>query len=96
MVLGNPFRVRPQSRYSRPDWDLIGKAFLDVGRAENADRQPFERDETLIGAGLGVEMLVGRNFNLRVDWGVVLREIEEPQRVTTGSSRVHFVVTLIF
>lgn len=96
MVFGNPFRVRPHTRYARPDLDVIAKAFLDVGRAENEDRQPFESDETLIGAGVGLEILVGRNINLRLDFGVPLREIEEPTQVTTGSSRLHFVVTVIF
>lgn len=96
LVFGNPFRFRPQTRYARPDFDVIAKAFLDVGRAENADRQSFESDETLIGAGYGIELLVGRNLNLRLDWGVALRDTEEPSRVTSGSSRVHFVVTLLF
>lgn len=95
-IFGQPFRARPQTRYARPDWDLIGKAFLDVGRAENEDRLPFETDETLIGAGVGVELLVGRNINLRLDYGVALREVEEPTHVTAGSSRVHFVVTLLY
>lgn len=96
MVFGNPFRVRPHTRYARPDLDVIAKAFLDVGRAENQDRQPFETDETLIGAGVGLEMLVGRNINLRLDFGVALREIEEPTQVTAGSTRLHFVFTLLF
>ncbi len=96
IVFGNPFRVRPHTRYARPDLDVIAKAFLDVGRAENEDRLPFERDETLIGAGVGLEMLVGRNMNLRVDFGVVLSEIEAPTQVNAGSSRLHFVLTLLF
>lgn len=96
MVFGNPFRVRPHTRYARPDLDVIAKAFLDVGRAENEDRLPFENDETLIGAGVGLEMLVGRNINLRLDFGVALNEIEEPTQVTPGSSRLHFVFTLLF
>lgn len=95
-VFGSPFRMRPQTRYARPDWDLIGKVFLDAGTAENADRQPFESDETLISTGLGIELFVGKNINLRVDWGVVLSEVEEPTHVTPGSSRVHFVVTVLF
>ncbi|MBL9105011.1 MAG: hypothetical protein JNL82_28960, partial [Myxococcales bacterium] len=96
MVFGNPFRVRPHTRYARPDLDVIAKAFLDVGRAENQDRLPFETDETLIGAGVGLEMLVGRNINLRLDFGVALNEIEEPTQVTPGSSRLHFVFTILF
>jgi hemolysin activation/secretion protein len=95
-AFGQVFRLRPQTRYGRPDWDLITKAFIDFGRAEQEDRLSFETNETLIGAGVGVELLVGRNINMRLDWGVALEEVEQPTRVTPGSSRVHFVVTLVF
>ncbi|MDX2115510.1 MAG: ShlB/FhaC/HecB family hemolysin secretion/activation protein [Planctomycetota bacterium] len=95
-IFGKAFRFRPQTRYARPDWDLIGKMFIDAGFAASNDRLSFEDDETLVGTGLGVEFLIGRNFNLRVDWGVALSEVEQPTRVTPGSSRVHFVVTLLF
>lgn len=93
---GAPFRLRPQTRYARPDWDLVLKTFIDVARTENEDRLPFETDETLIGTGVGLDLLVGRNFSLRVDWGVALEEVEQPTRVTEGSNRWHFSVTLLY
>lgn len=95
-LFGEDFRLRPQTRYVRPDWDLIGKAFLDVGRAENNDPFSFEEDETLLGTGVGLELLVGRNLNIRGDFGVALEEVEQPTRVTPGSSRFHFSITILF
>lgn len=95
-LFGEDFRLRPQTRYVRPDWDLIGKAFLDVGRAENNDPYSFEEDQTLLGTGVGLELLVGRNLNIRGDFGVALEEVEQPTRVSTGSSRFHFSITILF
>jgi hemolysin activation/secretion protein len=95
-LFGEDFRLRPQTRYVRPDWDLIGKVFLDAGRAENNDSFTFEQDETLLGTGVGLELLLGRNLNIRGDFGVALEEVETPTRVTAGSSRLHFSITVLF
>jgi len=91
---GKPFRYRPQQPYGRADWDLVLKGFIDAGRAQNNNRKSFENDETLIGAGVGIEFLYRRNLTLRVDWGFVLDEIEN--RAEVGDNRVHFVGTILF
>ena len=47
-LFGQPFRYAPQYVYGRPDWDLILKAFVDVGFVEINDPLFFEvDDETL-------------------------------------------------
>jgi hemolysin activation/secretion protein len=88
-----PFRVRPGANYARPDWDLIFRTFLDVARTINADRLNFERDETLASTGLGFELQIRRNVNLRVDWGIALKET---RATNTGDSRLHFLATILF
>ncbi len=91
--LGEPFKVRPQRTWGRPDWDLVLKGFLDVGRARNSDGLSFEPDETLVGAGLGAEFLFKRNVVVSVDWGVAL---EDTSNVESGDSEVHFILTLLY
>lgn len=91
---GKPFRSRPQQPYGRADWDLVLKGFFDIGRTINSDRKSFESDETLIGAGVGVEFLFRRNLTLRLDWGFVLDEIEN--KADAGDNRLHFVGTILF
>lgn len=92
-----PFRARPQQWLSRPDWDLIFRAFIDAGIAENIDKEAFETDTTLVGAGIGVELALKRNINVRVDWGFALHDEETADdAVTSGSSQVHLVFTLVF
>jgi len=91
---GKPFRSRPQQPYGRADWDLILKGFFDIGRTINSDRKSYESDETLIGAGVGIEFQFRRNLTLRVDWGFVLDAIENKAEV--GDNRVHFVGTILF
>lgn len=93
-LFGSTFRYKPQQPYGRADWDLVLKGFLDIGRAVNSNRESFERDNTLIGTGVGAELLFKRNFSLRIDWGVALDEIEDT--VSAGSNRFHIVGTLLF
>lgn len=91
------FRFRPTEPWGSADWDLIFRAFMDVGRVVNSDRKVFEQDETLIGAGLGLELQVLRYLNARVDWGFVLQDIKLPgEDVEVGDNRLHFVVTVSF
>lgn len=99
-LFGRDFRTTPQSPYyGTADWDLIAKAFIDAGRVTNNDRLTFETDETLVGAGLGLELQVMRNVNIRADWGVALEEVNKSgggEFVSDGSSRFHLSFTLLF
>ena len=94
-LFGKPFRFAPQHVYGRPDWDLILKTFIDVGRTWQSDRLAFETDETLVGVGVGAELLYRRNLNVRLDWGFALDEVEAAN-VHRGSNRLHFVATILF
>lgn len=97
--LGNPFRYRPQYAYGPVDWDLIAKAFIDAGRTENSDALAFEDDHTLVGAGVGIELAWTRRFNVRVDLGWALEEIESDSggpEVDSGDFEAHFVLTVVF
>jgi hypothetical protein len=94
-LFGEPFRFAPTQPYGTADWDLIFKAFVDAGRTIISEPFFFESDETLVGAGIGVEFLFKRNLSARVDWGFVLNEIPV-FGVESGDDRVHFVVTLVY
>ncbi len=100
------FAWRPRGPYSRPDWDLILKAFVDAGRTTNSQiQESFESDETLVGIGLGAELQIARNFNFRIDWGVAMDEITGlaadgvsriDDGVSKGSSQIHLAMTLVY
>lgn len=94
-LFGRDFRVRPQQQYGRPDWDLVLRAFVDAGHVVNSDREDYEKDESLIGAGLGAELLLYQNLSVRMDWGMALDDVDN-QNVKAGSNRFHFVFTLLF
>jgi hemolysin activation/secretion protein len=88
------FRYSPQTVYGRPDWDLIFKAFVDAGQVNLSARQSYEKNATLVGAGLGLEMQIKQNVNLRLDWGVPLNRYQD--QVEAGSSRLHFSLTVLY
>lgn len=94
-LLGKEFRARPQQQYGRPDWDLVLRAFIDAGHAVNSDRLEFEKDESLVGAGIGAEFLLYQNLSIRADWGFALDSVDN-QDVDVGDNRFHFVFTLLF
>lgn len=94
-LFGKPFRTAPQYVFGPVDWDLVPKAFFDVGRVYISDPFGFESDQTLMGAGIGIDLLYRRNLNVRLDWGFVLEEINA-LNVNEGSNRLHFVATILF
>lgn len=92
-----PFRWRPQQTLGRPDWDLILRGFLDVGRTVNENRLAFEHDETLVGAGVGAELAIKRNFSLRLDLGFALSDAtNDVDTVDSGDSRLHAQITILY
>lgn len=96
-LFGQPFRWRPQQPYGAADWDLIFKGFFDVGQTIVSDALPGEEEETLMGAGVGVELVYKRNFNVRVDWGFALDRLSSsPDDVDVGDSRFHIIATILF
>jgi hemolysin activation/secretion protein len=94
-LFGQPFRAAPQYVYGRPDWDFVLKAFLDAGAVYQSDIQPFESDETLVGVGVGCDLVYRRNLTARLDWGFALTEIPSIP-VNVGSNRLQFVVTILY
>lgn len=94
-LFGKPFRRAPQAPFGRPDWDLIFRGFVDVARVMQTDRLPFERNNTLVGTGIGVEFQLYQNFTARVDWGIALNDVDSSDQELTqaGDNRFHFVFT---
>ncbi len=91
-VLGK-VKIRPENVYGRPDWDFVLKAFVDAARVIVEDRQDFESNETLIGIGVGAELLFMRNLSARVDFGWPQRT---PDFEDTDSPEIHTAITVSF
>ncbi|MEN0020942.1 MAG: hypothetical protein AAF747_08685, partial [Planctomycetota bacterium] len=85
----------PDRAYGRADWDLIFRAFVDVGKTVQSDRLGFENDDDLIGTGLGLEFQLSRNFSARMDWAIALQEASNLD-VKVGSNRFHFIFTVLY
>lgn len=92
-LFGKPFKWQPDQRYGRPDWDLVLKGFLDVGRVSNSKIQTFEKDETLTGAGVGIDLMFRRNVSLRMDWGFAMQDARQTK---AGDNRFHIVATFLY
>lgn len=93
-VLG-AFRVAPQRVLGRADWDLVVRAFLDGARTAKSGSVPGEEDETLLGVGLGLELVLRRNLSLRLDFARALREAGN-REVKSGDTETHFSATLLY
>lgn len=90
------FNYRPMRPYARPDWDLILRAFFDVGQAVYSKRSSIETNSPLAGAGLGVELQIWNNVVIRMDWGVALQDLDATEQVRRGDSRVHFLAMFLY
>lgn len=94
---GETFRWRPEQPFGRPDWDLIFRTFVDVGRVEQSRKISGEHNDSLVGTGVGLELQVRRNLFIRSDMGWALDEISDPDgTVSVGSSRLHFSATFVY
>jgi hemolysin activation/secretion protein len=93
-ILGEPFRWAPQQPYQRPDWDLIFRAFLDAGRVTQDQILPGESNDTLVGAGAGLELQLRQNIDIRGDWGMALTNIKNGTQA--GSNRFTLIMTLLY
>lgn len=97
-LFGQSFRNNRTRPYGGADWDLIFKGFLDVARVSPNDAPFFERAETLVGMGVGIEAQIKSNLTLRLDYGMALTPIGVgPARtVDVGDSRLHFMAQFVF
>jgi hypothetical protein len=93
-VFGDPFRFLPQQPYQRPDWDLILRGFIDGGQVLQSAIVAGESNDTLVGAGVGAELQIYQNIDIRGDWALALTNLTD--RVKTGSSRFTVLVTLLY
>lgn len=92
-LFDRPFRFAPEAVYGRPDWDLVLKAFVDYAYVDVSNELAFETDDSLLSTGLGVELALKNNINLRADWGVAL---EDAGSTRSGDNRLHLVLTLLY
>jgi hemolysin activation/secretion protein len=93
-VLGS-FRLAPDGPSGRPDWDLIARLFVDVGRGEVVDGDEFAEEEvrTLMGAGIGLELQLPGELVLRVDYGQAL---DTEANVDNGDHEIHMLFALVY
>lgn len=104
------FRLAPQQVYGRPDWDLVLRAFVDVGHTRRNDRtlNPApgalnERHQTLIGAGVGAELLIRSNVRARIDWATALKDENvnptatgRRSGISVGDSEIHVLFSILY
>jgi hemolysin activation/secretion protein len=77
------------------DWNLVLRSFFDLGHsvteggtASNGVSLPDEGGDWLASVGLGAELLIRRNFSLRLDYGFALHELED-EGVESGDTEAH-------
>jgi hemolysin activation/secretion protein len=71
------------------------KGTLDFARVLQSDRTASETHETLLGAGVGVELRLRRNLTVALDLGVPL-ENGRAIDVDTGDPELHFSFTALY
>jgi len=100
-LFGKPFRWAPTQVQGPTDWNLIFRAFIDVGRTFRYHEIAGEQDNFLVGTGVGFELQFKSNLVVRLDWGVALEDAGvntagTGPEVDSGDSRVHFSLMLMF
>ncbi|MCH2139531.1 MAG: hypothetical protein MK100_00680 [Phycisphaerales bacterium] len=95
VLFGESFRSAPQHVYGRPDWDLALLGFVDYSWLTQNDAFFFESDQTMLSAGIGLELLLKRNMSVRLDWGWALRSLQGGL-YDSGHNRLYVQASLSF
>jgi hemolysin activation/secretion protein len=83
------FRVGPDTGMRLPDWDLVLALFSDYGQVFNQSKVLGESDDRLASIGVGFEVIVRRNFSLRLDYGIALLSVDTAN-VNSGDGEFNF------
>jgi hypothetical protein len=104
-MFGSDFRYTPQQPFGRADWDLVFRGFIDAAFRQTEGQVVGEDDEPIYGTGVGVEFQWKRNILMRVDWGIALSTVGDPDSadpavvrdsVDGGDNRFHFLFTVLY
>jgi hypothetical protein len=83
------FRPGPDASLRMPDWDLVLAAFGDYGQVFNQARVTGESNDQLASLGFGFEVIVRRNFSVRLDYGWALMAVDTAN-VKSGDGELNF------
>lgn len=87
------FRPGPDASLRMPDWDLVLSTFADYGQVYNQNSVLGEHDDSLASLGVGIEVIVRRNFSVRLDYGFALLAVPT-SNVQVGDGEAHFAALL--
>lgn len=94
------FNFRAPDLYQQPDWNLILRGFVDYASLSINEIRPDEVENDLLSAGVGLELQLKSNLNIRVDYGHVLEtasNVAGPiDNAEKGDSRIHVLATFSF
>jgi hemolysin activation/secretion protein len=89
------FRLRPSHVWDTPDWDLIFRVFGDLAYVSSSHALESEDPDTLASLGGGLELQILRNFDVRVDVGHTLHDLNAIGG-QSGETRAHVAATLLY
>ena len=99
----NDFNYRAPTLYGLPDWNFLARVFVDWGSLQiNNTNQFTEVEQDLSSVGFGVEFKYRSRLNIRLDYGIILNELESTVDNVAladsekGDSRFHFLATYSF
>jgi len=81
--------------YGRPDWDLVLLGFVDASWVRQSGNNFIESNETLVSAGIGLDLTLKTNMRIRVDWGVALKSLQN-RSYDAGQNRLYVQASLYF
>lgn len=90
---GKEFRWAPAEPKGRADWDLILRAFYDIGKTTINHRVKGEKNYLIEGIGGGIDFVLWSNLVLKFDWGHALKAANG---VDQGNNQSYFSAVLMY
>lgn len=92
-LFGKELRWAPAEPKGRADWDLILRAFCDLGRTANNQPVKGEKNYTLAGVGLGADFVLWTNIVLKYDWA---RALKPANGIRKGHEESYFSTVIMY
>ncbi len=92
-IFGKRLQWAPAKPKGTTDWDLIIRAFYDLGATTINQRKSKEENHVLMGTGLGAELVLWQNVFIRFDWGTALRHV---LTIDKGHHKLYFSGSVIY
>lgn len=92
-LFGKSFQWAPDKPKGNVDWDLLLRGFYDIGQTTVNQKKSREKNHLIMGAGIGLELVMWQNIFIRGDFG---HGFKAANGIDAGNNEFYFSSTFVY